>query len=157
MAMILPPALLLGAHLMMPVADSVPTLNVEQVCKGIAQQGGVSFHDTDINEEKQNCLDSEQAIRGELEKEWPSFAPADKVACTNESRMGGDSSYTELLTCLEMARDVRDLQNGEDTPASKPAAPMSAHSAPAAATPVAPVTMPPAAPAAASPAQPNQQ
>jgi hypothetical protein len=23
--------------------------------------------------------------------------------------MGGDSSYTELLTCLEMARDVRNL------------------------------------------------
>jgi hypothetical protein len=160
MAMILPPALLLGAHLLMPVADSVPTLNVEQVCQGIAQQGGVSFHDTDINEEKQNCLDSEQAIRGELEKEWSSFAPADKTACTNESRMGGDSSYTELLTCLEMARDVRDLQNGEDTPAAKPAAPMSAHAAPAAATPVAPiapVAMPPAAPAAAPPAQPNQQ
>ena len=155
--MILPPVLLLGVHLIMPVADSVPTLNVEQVCKGIAQQGGVSFHDTDINEEKQNCLDSEQAIRGELEKEWSSFAPADKVACTNESRMGGDSSYTELITCLEMARDVRELQSGADTPAPKPAAPMSAHSAPAAATPVAPVAMPPAAPAAAPPAQPNQQ
>jgi hypothetical protein len=159
MAMILPPALLLGAHLFMPVADSVPTLNVEQVCKGIAEQGGVSFHDTDIAEEKQNCLDSEQSIRDELEKEWSSFAPADKVACTNESRMGGDSSYTELLTCLEMARDVRDLQSGADTPAPKPAvAPMSAHSAPAAATPVAPiapVAPPPAAPAPS--AQPNQQ
>jgi hypothetical protein len=157
--MILPPVLLLGVHLIMPVADSVPTLNVEQVCKGIAQQGGVSFHDTDINEEKQNCLDSEQAIRGELEKEWSSFAPADKVACTNESRMGGDSSYTELITCLEMARDVRQLQSGGDTPAAKPAAPMSAHTAPDAATPVAPiapVAMPPAAPAP-PPAQPNQQ
>jgi hypothetical protein len=25
--------------------------------------------------------------------------------------MGGDSSYTELLTCLEMARDVRAMRN----------------------------------------------
>jgi len=157
--MILPPALLLGAHLLMPVSDSVPTLNVEQVCQGIAQQGGVSFHDTDINEEKQNCLDSEQAIRGELEKEWPTFAPADKVACTNESKMGGDSSYTELITCLEMARDVRELQNGGDVPAAKPAAPASAHSAPAAATPVPPITPAPspAAPPAATPAQPGQR
>jgi hypothetical protein len=24
--------------------------------------------------------------------------------------MGGDSSYTELITCLEMARDVRKLR-----------------------------------------------
>ena len=122
--MILPPAFILGAHLLMPVADSVPALNVDQVCTGIAQQGGVSFHDTDISEEKKNCLDSEQAIRDELSKEWSSFAPADKVACTNESRMGGDSSYTELLTCLEMARDVRNLKNDADTAGQPSAAPL---------------------------------
>lgn len=127
--MILPPALILGAHLIMPVADSVPTLNVDQVCQGIAAQGGVSFHDTDINEEKKNCLDSEQAIRDQLVKQWPSFSPADKTACTNESKMGGESSYTELLTCLEMARDVRNMHNeqggdnGAETPAAKPAGP----------------------------------
>src|SRR3984885_15039651 len=109
--MIFPPVLILGAHLIMPVSDSVPALNVDQVCQGIAQQGGVSFHDTDIAEEKKNCLDSEQATRDEIAKQWSSFSPVDKTACTNESRMGGDSSYTELLTCLEMARDVRAMQN----------------------------------------------
>src|SRR6202795_460495 len=120
--MILPPALILGAQLIMPVAaDGVPTLNVEQVCQGIAQQGGVSFHDTDIAEEKKNCLDSEQATRDQIAKEWSSFSPADKTACTNESRMGGDSSYTELLTCLEMARDVRAMHSEQaDAPAAAP-------------------------------------
>ena len=40
--MILPAALALGAQLMMPVVtDGVPQLNVEQVCEGIAKQGGV--------------------------------------------------------------------------------------------------------------------
>jgi hypothetical protein len=111
--MILPPAIILGAHLMMPVADSVPTLNVDQVCEGIAQQGGVTFHDSAVGEEKQNCLDSEKAIRDQIVKEWSSFAPADKTACTNESKMGGESSYTELLTCLEMARDVRAMSSSE--------------------------------------------
>jgi hypothetical protein len=113
MAMILPPALILGASLLMPVSDSVPTLDVEQVCRGIAQQGGVTFHDTAVGEEKQNCIDSEKAIREQLVKEWSTFAPADKVACTNESRTGGESSYTELLTCLEMARDVRSMSSSE--------------------------------------------
>ena len=88
--MIFPPALILGAHLIMPVADSVPVLNVDQVCQGIAQQGGVTFHDLAVADEKKNCLDSEQAIRDELSKEWGSFAPADKTACTNELRMGGE-------------------------------------------------------------------
>jgi hypothetical protein len=111
--MILPKVLALGAQLMIPVVDSVPTLNVDQVCTGIAQQGGVTFHDSAIAQEKKDCLDSEQAIRDELAKQWSSFNATDKVACTNESRMGGDSSYTELLTCLEMARDVRSMHASE--------------------------------------------
>jgi hypothetical protein len=108
--MILPKVLALGAQLMMPVADSVPVLNVQQVCEGIAQQGGVTFHDSAVGQEKKDCLESEQAIREDIVKQWSSFAAADKVACTNESKMGGESSYTELLTCLEMARDVRAMR-----------------------------------------------
>jgi hypothetical protein len=126
--MILPPALILGVHLVMPVADSVPVLNVDQVCQGIAQQGGVTFHDSAVGDEKKNCLDSEQATRDELVKQWSTFAPPDKTACTNESRMGGDSSYTELLTCLEMARDVRAMHSDKaDAPATAatPEAPVS--------------------------------
>jgi hypothetical protein len=111
--MILPKVFALGAQLLIPVVDSVPTLNVEQVCTGIAQQGGVTFHDSAVAQEKKDCLDSEQAIRDELVKQWPSFNSSDKVHCTNESRMGGDSSYTELLTCLEMARDVRTMRAAE--------------------------------------------
>ena len=123
--MILPKVLALGAQLMIPVVDSVPTLNVDQVCTGIAQQGGVTFHDSAIGQEKKDCLDSEQAIRDELSKQWSSFNGDDKVHCTNESRMGGDSSYTELLTCLEMARDVRTMRATEPedalgTPVSPP-------------------------------------
>ncbi|HML08056.1 MAG TPA: hypothetical protein VK430_08030 [Xanthobacteraceae bacterium] len=109
--MILPTALALGAQLMLPVADGVPVLNVEQVCEGIAKQGGVTFRDPAIAQEKANCLESEKAIREELVKQWPNFLAADKAHCVNESTMGGESSYTELLTCLEMARDVRTLRN----------------------------------------------
>jgi len=119
--MILPSALALGLQLMTPVADSVPDLNVEQVCQGIAQQGGVTFHDPAIAQEKKSCLESEQGIRAELAKQWSSFSPADRMHCVNESRMGGDSSYTELLTCLEMARDVRTLR--EEYEKGPPAAP----------------------------------
>jgi hypothetical protein len=122
--MILPAALALGAQLMMPVvADGVPQLNVEQVCEGIAKQGGVTFHDPAIAQEKKNCLESEQAIRDELVKQWSSFTAADKTSCANESKMGGESSYTELLTCLEMARDVRAMRNDQQGAASgaKPA------------------------------------
>ena len=109
--MMLPSLLLLGAHLVTPVADNVPVLNIEPVCQGIAQQGGSSFHDPEIAKEKQNCLQSEKQVREELVKQWSSFSGADKNACIQEATMGGDSSYTELLTCLEMARDARNLSH----------------------------------------------
>jgi hypothetical protein len=122
--MMLPTALVLGAQLMLPVADGVPDLNVEQVCDGIARQGGVTFRDPSVAKEKKNCVDSEQVVRAELAKQWSTFAPADKTSCVNESRMGGESSYTELLTCLEMARDVRNMHtDGENKGKGKTAAP----------------------------------
>jgi hypothetical protein len=110
--MILPKLLALGVTFLLPVAanDAVPQLDVEQVCEGIAQQGGVTFHDPSIAKEKKNCLDSEHAIRDQLVKQWPNFPAGDRTHCVNESVMGGESSYTELLTCLEMARDVRTMR-----------------------------------------------
>src|ERR1700744_2764320 len=108
--MILPKVFALGAQLLMPVVDSVPTLNVEQVCTGIAQQGGVTFHYSAIAQEKKDCLDSEQALPNELAKKWWNLNGSDKVHCTNDTRLAGESRYTELLTCLEMARDVRSMR-----------------------------------------------
>jgi hypothetical protein len=119
--MMLPAALAFTAHLLMPVAvaDQVPNLNVNQVCQGIAQQGGSSYHDTATGKEMEDCIKSENEVRQELEKRWSTFAASDKAHCINESEMGGDSSYTELLTCLEMAADVRNL--GKEPPSPAPA------------------------------------
>jgi hypothetical protein len=123
MVMMLPSALLLSVHqLVTPVVDNVPVLNVEPVCQGIAQQGGSSYHDPEIAKEKQDCVQSEKQVREELVKQWSSFPATDKSACIREATMGGDSSYTELLTCLEMARDVRNMGNESNGPDIAPPA-----------------------------------
>lgn len=108
--MILLSVLALGAQLV-AVADGVPVLDVDQVCRGIAQQGGATFHDPAVADEKKHCIDSEMAVRDELVKQWSKFNPSDRIACTTETRTGGESSYTELITCLEMARDVRKMRS----------------------------------------------
>ena len=110
--MILPKALALSVQLITLVAsgDRVPQLDVEPVCKGIAEQGGVTFRDPAVPQEKKNCIESEQAVREQLVKQWSSFTADDRTHCINETTMGGESSYTELLTCLEMARDVRAMR-----------------------------------------------
>jgi hypothetical protein len=115
--MILPAALTFGAHLFAAVADRVPVLNVEPVCQGIAAQGGSSLHDPAVAKQKQDCLQREQEVRAQLVKLWSTFTAADRRACVSEATMGGDSSYTELITCLEMARDVRNLgKQGDSVP-----------------------------------------
>ena len=126
--MILPKALAVSVQLITVVAtgDRVPQLNVEPVCKGIAEQGGVTFRDPAIPQEKKNCIESELAVRQELIKQWSSFSADDRTHCINESTMGGESSYTELLTCLEMARDVRVMRaEAASSRATVPRAPSS--------------------------------
>ena len=144
--MILPQVLALSAQLIVLVAagDGMPELNVEPVCKGIAEQGGVTFRDPSVAQEKKNCIESEQAVRAQVLKEWSSFVPADRTHCVNETTMGGLSSYTELITCLEMARDVRALRSSATAPSRAAASTPTVQPAPSTAT-VQPPPSPPAA------------
>ena len=98
-------------------SDDVPTLDVNPVCHGIAMQGELEagLQQTSF----QQCVQSEQAVRDEIKKEWSTFTTPDKTHCVALAKTGGESSYTELITCMEMARDVRklhqDQQKGSDT------------------------------------------
>ncbi len=91
------------------MSNSVPIINVGQVCQGIANQD-VTFQDRGKAWVKKDCLDTEQEVRNRLAKAWGNFHSADRRHCATETTMGGESSYTELLTCLEMARDARKIR-----------------------------------------------
>jgi hypothetical protein len=76
------------------------------------------------------CLESEKSVREELKRKWPAFSAADKRHCVTLAKTGGELSNTELLTCLEMSRDVRALRSaaaasgGLSKPASSLSMPM---------------------------------
>ena len=88
-------------------SNDIPTLDVNPVCRGIAMQGELEagLQQTSF----QQCVQSEQAVRADVKKEWSTFSTADKTHCVALAKTGGESSYTELITCMEMARDVRKL------------------------------------------------
>ena len=88
-------------------SDDIPTLDVNPVCHGIAMQGELEagLRQTSF----QQCVQSEQETREQIKKEWSTFSTADKTHCVALAKTGGESSYTELITCMEMARDVRKL------------------------------------------------
>ena len=123
-------------------SDDVPTLDVRPVCRGIANQSGLEAGLQRTSFEQ--CVHSEQTVREQLKKEWSTFATADKSHCVTLAKTGGESSYTELITCLEMARDVRALRSAEA--ASSGAATTRTPSSP----PTATVQPPPTTPGPAS-------
>jgi len=91
-------------------ADDPPTLNVEQLCRGIASQSADPLAQGEPSVGFERCMEAERQDREQLRKVWSSFAPDDRRHCVAETKMGGESSYTELITCLEMARDVKTMK-----------------------------------------------
>jgi hypothetical protein len=106
------PALMMGAQLAIPVADVVPSFNVEPSCRAAARG------EAGIKQDMSVCLEDEKGARDELAKEWSQFAPNDRGLCTRLATTGGSPTYTELLVCLQMARDARKLSR--ETTLEKP-------------------------------------
>jgi hypothetical protein len=87
-------------------ADPLPNFSVEPFCRAVARRAA-PVGDLD------NCMRKEMEAKDQLAKEWSQFAAADKSYCLQLSTIGGDPTYTELLTCLELQRDARRLRERE--------------------------------------------
>jgi hypothetical protein len=92
-------------------ADDVPRLNIEKVCSDIAKAAGQSG---DVRD-REACLRTERDSHTALARQWSEFPAADRSSCYSLTPMGVGGTYSELLTCLEMSRDVRKLHNSEGT------------------------------------------
>lgn len=93
-------------------SQAVPDLNVDPVCHGIAQQAAAPSEKGGPDLAFSQCVQSEQAMRQKLVNEWSTFLPTEKSNCIGE-QMGGMASYTDLVSCLEMAKDARQLNQGK--------------------------------------------
>lgn len=92
------------AGVALAAVDAVPTFNVEPSCQAAARQASSADYVT-------VCRNSEQRARDQMQQQWPQLNAADKAQCVPAAMVGGTPSYTELLTCLELARDVRQLHD----------------------------------------------
>jgi hypothetical protein len=83
MAALIP--IILTATQIVLVADSVPKFDVERTCR-------------------------EQDARSKLEQDWSQHSAAQRNHCDGlVTDPGGAPSYVELLTCLEMAKQAKEL------------------------------------------------
>jgi hypothetical protein len=85
------------------LADDVPKLNFNKSCRSDVAaypSGGGN----------KACITDEQRARKTLVSQWKRFSPQSRTRCTAMvTDMIGSQSYVELLTCLQMARDVQSL------------------------------------------------
>jgi hypothetical protein len=103
-------ALALVAQLSAAIADGVPRYNLAPLCRGIAQQGGMSLlPNQSAPKDYKSCITSEMAVRRQLVKQWSTFKASNKANCIGENSAGGLPSYTGLLSCLQMAKDASKL------------------------------------------------
>jgi hypothetical protein len=102
---------LLGATmvggLVLTAAVPLPRFNVEPSCRSAAQRAGDTGY-------LSVCLRKEQEARQQIERQWGEFTAADRSKCIPRTRVFERGTYTELLTCLELSRDVRRLPAGKE-------------------------------------------
>lgn len=96
------------------VSDSVPQFDIVKECRF---EGGSTVV-------RDRCSQDETTALAQLRAEWAQFGGADHKTCMAATTIGGFASYVELLTCLEMARDVAnpnpDLNDHDATLGSRP-------------------------------------
>jgi len=97
----------LGTQLVMTVADGVPKFNIERGCRVDSTQA----FDLSVgqNETVKRCVADEQGAMAQLQTQWSQFRATDKTQCIGEANIGDTPSYVDLLTCLQLAKDARQL------------------------------------------------
>jgi hypothetical protein len=84
-------------------ADEIPAFDVSKSCRTDAQVYPTGGGDA-------TCLADEQKAREVLISQWTQFAPENRANCMQASTdLAGAQSYVELLTCLQMAKEVKSL------------------------------------------------
>jgi hypothetical protein len=86
-------------------ADGPPNLQVGSSCEA-AGRGAVI-----LGRNKEACLVDESTAQDTLKQNWSKYSATDQSQCVGMVKTGGPASYVELLSCLEIMRDARNIQN----------------------------------------------
>jgi hypothetical protein len=76
-------------------ADRLPAFDITRNCKTEGAGTGIGS--------AESCVKDENDAKDQLAKSWSGFSADAKKSCVGMAITGGDQSYVELLTCLEMS------------------------------------------------------
>jgi hypothetical protein len=84
-------------------AEQVPKFDLKAVCGSDSTNA---------------CFRGETQARDALAQQWAQFPAADRARCVQLTTMSKMPSYVQVITCLEMAQNARQLPPEEQTPSS---------------------------------------
>jgi hypothetical protein len=100
-------SLVLGLDVADAVADDPPKLDVTTTCTAAAQ------YSISAGRDKEACLGDESTAQTTLAQNWSKYNADDKSQCVGTVKTGGPPSYVELLSCIEILRDAKQIREGE--------------------------------------------
>jgi hypothetical protein len=83
-----------------------PSLTLPPTCDAAARFSIMAGRD------KEACLEDEHTAESTLAQNWSKYNAVDKTQCIGNVKTGGPASYVELLSCLEIMRDAKDIGEG---------------------------------------------
>jgi hypothetical protein len=84
-------------------AAPLPRFNVEPSCRAAAQRAGDPSY-------LPICLGKERDAREQIQRQWREFTTGVREQCAPRTPVFDRRTYTELLTCLELGRALRQIQ-----------------------------------------------
>ena len=96
------PIILTASHVVL-AADTVPKFDVERTCRPAAAAGILPGRDSSA------CQRDENDARSKLEQDWTQYTAAQRSQCAGFVGLDHAPSYVELLTCLEIAKQAKEL------------------------------------------------
>ena len=78
--------------------DRLPSFDINQNCS--SEASGIN-----LQEAKAACVRDEADAKKQIKQQWSRLGSNLRRQCVGESTIGGDQSYVELLTCLQMSSE----------------------------------------------------
>jgi hypothetical protein len=66
-----------------------------------------------LGRNQEACLADETTAQDTLKQNWSKYVASDKSDCLGMVTTGGPASYVELLSCVEILRDARNIRNAD--------------------------------------------
>ncbi len=98
-------AALLTSQFTIPVSDRMPKLNVEALCK--ARSAGDKAMQLPEAQSVKDCVRDETDAKQKLSTLWGATSGPVRNRCEGDAVALGTQSYLDLLTCIQMAEDIK--------------------------------------------------